>query len=350
MSSQPPGANKRLLLYAPNVHTGGGFVLLKALLESWPSTQPLFAWLDERARDSLGLRPDATIFWVSPSVKSRLAAEFSIRREGMPADSLLCFHGLPPLLKQRAKIILFQQNRNYLGNLPLSNFSWKTRQRLRYEQLISRLLRHRVTTYWVQTPSMRRNLIEWFGAGSVDVKVLPFALEIRDSQHLSKEGLEFLYVADGEAHKNHSRLVEAWRLLAEQGFRPELALTLAKRDSRLREEILRTSRDYDLRITDLGQLPHAEILSLYASARALIFPSLSESFGLPLVEASRMGVPIIASELDFVRDVCSPTETFDPKSPVSIARSVRRFLGHPETHLVPQSPSDFLTALFESPS
>jgi hypothetical protein len=38
-------------------------------------------------------------------------------------------------------------------------------------------------------------------------------------------------------------------------------------------------------------------------------------------------LPVLASELDYVRDLIEPAETFDPSSPVSIARAVRRFLG-----------------------
>ena len=66
-------------------------------------------------------------------------------------------------------------------------------------------------------------------------------------------------------------------------------------------------------------------MSHYKVSGALIFPSLRESFGLPLVEATKLKVPILASELDFVYDVCQPAETFDPKSPRSIARAVKRF-------------------------
>ena len=39
-----------------------------------------------------------------------------------------------------------------------------------------------------------------------------------------------------------------------------------------------------------------------------------ESFGLPLLEASSIDLPIIASESDYVRDVCEPAQTFDPNS------------------------------------
>ena len=47
---------------------------------------------------------------------------------------------------------------------------------------------------------------------------------------------------------------------------------------------------------------------------------------MPLVEANHFKLPVIASELDFVRDILDPVETFDPNSAKSISRSVKRFL------------------------
>ena len=45
-----------------------------------------------------------------------------------------------------------------------------------------------------------------------------------------------------------------------------------------------------------------------------------------LLEARALGVPVLAPERDYVRDVCEPRQTFDPASPRSIADAVRRFL------------------------
>lgn len=66
---------------------------------------------------------------------------------------------------------------------------------------------------------------------------------------------------------------------------------------------------------------------MYGQSRAAIYPSLFESFGLPLLEAKEAGLPVLASERDYVRDVIEPNITFDPLSPLSIARAVMRHLG-----------------------
>ena len=341
---------RRLVLYAPNIHTGGGLILLRTLLARWPrSGLELTVFLDSRAQDALPLPDGCRVHWVVASAASRLKAEFDLRRQASEAGSVVfCFHGLPPILPNRAKVIVFQQNRNYLGLNALRAFSLTTRIRLAFERLIGRSFRQRVTTYIVQTPTMERELTAWYRRGGhsdsmPNVRVLPFMDDLTSAaaQPGSDAVYDFVYVADGEAHKNHHTLLRAWTLLAEDGIRPTLALTLTPRDGSLRKEVGSANQDSNLAIVDLGLLPHGEVLALYRRTRALIFPSTSESLGLPLIEAARVGLSIRAGELDYVRDVCMPCETFDPSSPVSIARAVKRFLGISEFPISPCSPIAF---------
>ena len=140
-----------LVLYAPNVHTGGGFVLLRSLLAAWRGVVPLTAFLDSRARERLELPQGIKVSWVVASLNSRLKAEFGLRKAAGASDTVLCFHGLPPLLPSVARVVVFQQNRNLLGINALSQFAWKTRLRLTCERFISRAFRRRVSEYVVQT-------------------------------------------------------------------------------------------------------------------------------------------------------------------------------------------------------
>ena len=94
----------------------------------------------------------------------------------------------------------------------------------------------------------------------------------------------------------------------------------------------------------------SKISDLYLSSRALIYPSLSESFGLPLIEAKIFNLPILASELDFVRDVCSPVFSFDPNSPLSISNAVKRYLKIPFTTQKILSSKSFLKSVFSEDS
>lgn len=347
MMAVPPAVGGRLLLYAPNVHTGGGLVLLQALLADWRTDRPLLAWLDARARAHLNLPTDGQAQWISATPLSRLSGEFSLAAAARSDDRVLCFHGLPPLLRNVAQNIVFLQNCHYLGKIDLSESTRLVRWRQRFEQTLFRLGRHRVDSYWVQTPTMARELRNWWPAMPKPVHVMPYALPIgaaAGSGPQSKQW-DFVYVADGEPHKNHRTLVEAWALLAREGHWPSLALTLPARNTSLAQWVSRQAREQGLQIHDLGPLPHAEVLQLYRRAGALIFPSRGESFGLPLFEARELGLPVLASERDYVRDICEPVQTFDPESAVSIARAVRRFMGHGEPTVNPVSAASFLHAV-----
>lgn len=347
---------EKFVLYAPNVHCGGGFVLLRAVLESVPKSMSMTMFLDVRAREQLNLPKEAQVHWVIANASSRLSAEFALRRIAGAKDTVLCFHGLPPLLPTAAQILVFQQNKNYLGLNSLTQFAFKTRVRLIFERFVSWVFRHRVTEYIVQTPSMQHALSQWYGARALSeapvVRVLPFVNALPNPSDRNNVMLDwdFVYVADGEAHKNHRTLLAAWRLLAQDGLYPSLALTLSSRDAALKFNLEVLAVESGLRIEDLGQMSHENVLALYSRSKALIFPSTSESFGLPLIEATHLGLPILASELDYVRDVCSPVQTFDPASPVSIARAVKRFLAVPEPVLQLRSPQEFWRELLDTTS
>jgi len=326
------------------------------LLAYWPATRRRIALLDQRAQAQLTLPHEVEVHWVAPRALARLAAEWRLWRLGRRGDTVLCFHGLPPLLPQAARVLVFQQNRNYLGLNPLSAFKARTAVRLAFERLVSRVFRNRVDTYIVQTPTMAEALHVWHG-GAPKVFVRPFVDDWTPPRRTASPRWDFVYVADGEAHKNHRRLLEAWRLLIAEGQRPSLALTLGPRDAALAAEVdaLRATSGAD--VHNLPGLTREQVLALYADARALVFPSTSESFGLPLIEASRGGLPIVAADLDYVHDVCVPVLTFDPLSAASIAAAVQRFLERrPEApadaapRVAIGRPEDFWRQLYEDAS
>ena len=135
----------------------------------------------------------------------------------------------------------------------------------------------------------------------------------------------FLYPATPDPHKNHLNLFQAWRLLHNKGISAELHVTIAKGTPLSRR--IDSERADGIPIVNHGEVDSAGMMALYQNSSALIFPSKMESFGLPLLEATAAGLPILAAELDYVRDVSTPAETFDPESPVSIARAVKWHLG-----------------------
>jgi glycosyltransferase involved in cell wall biosynthesis len=132
------------------------------------------------------------------------------------------------------------------------------------------------------------------------------------------------YPAATWPHKNHKKLLEAMRLLSDKyNFDGNLVLTGVAKQSN--NEIL---GDIDrLRLTDrvkiLGYLPYGDIPSLYNLARLLVYPSLFEGFGLPLVEAMACGCPIVCSNVTAMPEVVKNAALFfTPTSEEDIADKI----------------------------
>ena len=345
----------RVIIYAPNSHVGGGVVLLKGLIKNWPKGVLLNGYFDSRAAEFLGLEKGPDINWVEPKITSRIKAEISLSKIVSSDDVVLFMNSLPPLFECRARVIVFLQNRNLVESISLREFKFRQVLRIATERTLAFWLRSRADEYIVQTDSFKRDLEKWYkGVGVVRnpiVTVLPFmescklstplVLDTRLSDH------DFIYVADGLAHKNHLALFNAWEVLAGEGVFPSLAITLPDTEMDLLNNLAQLQKK-GIKIINLGWLPHSEVLLKYEVSRALIFPSLRESFGLPLVEACKLNIPILASELDYVYDVCEPEETFDPTSPRSIGRAVKRFLDIRPSLRKIEAPESFVSYIFRS--
>lgn len=335
------------IVFAPNIHAGGGAVLLNDLIKSAKSYEIRY-YLDCRFKKIICIdADDKNITWVRTGIWGRLLSEVDLWMSSSKGARVLCLNGIPPLISSNAGIFLFIQNRIIIDKVDLSKFKLKTRIRISIEKLLFSFLKKKVNTFFVQTASMRNLLVKRVNQKRQHIKISPFGYLKVDHSRNIKNDWDFVYIADGEAHKNHCNLFLAWKILSEEGIYPKLAITLSDRDSRIKTLLDDLIKEHKLKIVDLGFVPHKDISSLYKSSHALIYPSLLESFGLPLVEASILDVPIVASELDYVRDVCAPVQTFDPKSPLSIARAVKRFMQYKEPDFCFDSPAAFLHQVFE---
>ncbi|OJW50121.1 MAG: hypothetical protein BGO67_01975 [Alphaproteobacteria bacterium 41-28] len=342
---QTTQSKRSLILHAPNIHIGGGLILLRDVLNT-KSRSIRWAQVDERSKTTLDLPTQIKKHYVKNTIFSRLLAEYRLWYNAKSTDSVLCFHGLPPLFPICGRVIVFVQNCILLEKNKLTGYPLQTKLRIFFERMWIKIIQRNSYRYIVQTPSMAIAAKRRLG-NDLNVTVLPFMpsndfLSQQKKTKNKQKKFDFVYVASGEAHKNHLNLLETWCLLGEEGLKPSLALTV---DPKLYPNLTRTIGRYEklgLNIFNFEELQTTDVFDLYQSSAALIYPSLAESFGLPLTEAHQLGLPILASERDFVRDILNPAQTFDPNSPLSIARAVRRFLDAPEPTREMRSTDDFL--------
>jgi glycosyltransferase involved in cell wall biosynthesis len=83
----------------------------------------------------------------------------------------------------------------------------------------------------------------------------------------------------------------------------------------------------DERLINVGRLNDAEVAGILEHASALLFPSIYEGFGIPPLEAMRVGCPVIASNIPAVRETCNGAALyFDPNDPLELADRMRAIL------------------------
>ncbi len=154
-----------------------------------------------------------------------------------------------------------------------------------------------------------------------------------DRQQFSSQKKEqtppfFLFVGNIKTHKNLSVLLKAFELL--QPTNLHLIIVgkkegLLSSDQTLDEHLRQSPLKNQIKL--LGEISSSELQTLYASASALIFPSLYEGFGLPPLEAMASGCPVIASNAASIPEVCQDAALyFSPRSPQELAEQMRRIL------------------------
>jgi glycosyltransferase involved in cell wall biosynthesis len=149
-----------------------------------------------------------------------------------------------------------------------------------------------------------------------------------DYNNPKKKIYDFIYPANLMPHKNHNNLFKAFILLSKKGIRPSLALTLNTDELKsVKYNLLKKK----INLNNLYNQNRKIFLNNFSKCKYLIYPSLNENIGLPLVEAHYLGLEIIASKLDFAKQYDFIDYFFNPLSPKDIASSVVRFLNKNKT-------------------
>jgi glycosyltransferase involved in cell wall biosynthesis len=318
--------------YAPRVHQSGGLALLLDLIANSPKSTRFL--LDARAEKEIPAVHQYSITWLKSGLLSYFTRELQLSqamRSSSPEDTLFCFGNLPPARKFAAHTIVYVQNRYVIKGAPLLGFRLLTRIRIQAERWWFELFKKNADTIWVQTETFADVLKSQ--DPRLQVAVVPFMdKEIQAAEKtpvLSAKDYDFLYLASPDPHKNHIQLFKAWMLLANWQIFPTLAISTTTGASPELRQALAEAKAAGAKISEIETFHPTDRWNYYWRSRALIFPSTLESLGLPMIEAKSVSLPILASEMDFVRDVCDPVETFNPSSPKSIALAVLRFLKLP---------------------
>jgi glycosyltransferase involved in cell wall biosynthesis len=137
-----------------------------------------------------------------------------------------------------------------------------------------------------------------------------------------------LYAGNVKPHKNLERLIEAFHIVRSRGL-DHLKLILIGDDISKYTALRRAVHRHQLHkyVRFLGFLPLETLAVLYRLAAVFAFPSLSEGFGLPLLEAMASGTPVVTSSVSSLPEVAGDAAVLvDPYDASSIADGIYRVL------------------------
>jgi glycosyltransferase involved in cell wall biosynthesis len=163
-----------------------------------------------------------------------------------------------------------------------------------------------------------------FSAGSADAAA--DAVIVR-SHGLEPRGYLFL-PAHTWHHKNHRAAVEALRVLRDRyGDRPILACSGGPREAQPALEAQIAACNLHQQVRFLGYCRRGDLAALFRQAACLVFPSLFEGFGMPVLEAMASGCPVVCSNTTSLPEIAGDAALLvDPEDPEAIAKAIRQVM------------------------
>jgi len=309
-----------ILVDAVYINDGGGKVLLDYLIDELEKTgKQIFYLLDKRvAGENFNIKASNTLQFME--------SNFSLRKKFYSSNkssftSILCFGNIPPNVKTTAVVYTYFHQLLFLkipADLPLHKkvLYWiKTN--------IVRGLKSNTNFWVVQSDLVATLLSQKYKVSTKSVKVLPVYKELPVSaSSIRREPKSFLYVSNATPHKNHLSLINAFCRFFDETKAGKLTLTVSDHYPAILNMINSKIKE-GYPIINNGFISQSELSALYASHEYLIFPSSTESFGLPIVEAIEKGCKVVAPDLPYVHAICMPSFTFKDNSESSIFAALK---------------------------
>jgi hypothetical protein len=245
--------------------------------------------------------------------------------------SIVYLSGTPPIIRNKAFIQSCFQNSNiFFKNSNVNFFIWLFS--LNSLRFFFFKLFHNNVDQWIVFSELSKNILMNNNIKDYKIKVVDlFNIEktLIEYNNLKRLNLRkkykrytLIYPADNLYHKNHVNLFIALKILAKSNIYPRVLLTL---DIKKNSKFVKLKKLYNLNV-DFKVLKRKDMTYAYKNSDALIYPSLNETVGLPIYEALRYNLTIIASNLPYVNQFIKSDLLFDPLDPIDIADKINFFL------------------------
>jgi glycosyltransferase involved in cell wall biosynthesis len=203
-----------------------------------------------------------------------------------------------------------------------------------YLDLTTRTSSRRATRILADSEATRRDLIAQYGVNAAKIDVVYPGVEglarasaqeiaaVRAKYRLPDR--YFLFLGTLQPRKNIERLVEAFRCYVDSGGDASLVLA-GKRGWLIEDTLTRAEQTLQSRLILPGYVEDNEVAALYSGALALVFPSLYEGFGFPVLEAMHCGTPVLCATTSSLPELAGDAAILvDPLDVQAIADGMAR--------------------------
>jgi len=298
-----------ILIDAIFINNGGGKVLLDYLISELEKIDtPIYYLIDERMQTSHPpIKKENVVQYFKPSYRKR--AQF-YRQEQDSFTKILCFGNLPPNRKTSATVYTYFHQLIYIS-IP-NEFSFKEKLFFLLKRRVLKHILHHTDFWIVQSNQTKLKLSEKFNLDSRKVLPIPFYPPFTAiNESIVRKKNTYLYVSNATPHKNHFKLIENFCAFYDKYKIGKLILTVDTNYPNVLH-LMDSKQKQEYPIENIGFVDRKTLYKTYLSSEYLIFPSLSESFGLGLIEAIESGCKVIAADLPYTYEVCEPSIVFDP--------------------------------------
>ena len=306
-----------LLIDALYINNSGGKILLDYLISELEKTdESIKYFLDIRIKENHPLiKKSNTVIYCKGSLIKR---HFFYKKLGKSIDKVFCFGNIPPTLKLEIPVYTYFHQRLFI----------KIPEELAFSQKIILWIKSKFfqkftanSQFWImQTKSIKNEFLHKFqNIEKHKIIFMPFYPPFSKAFTIvDKEKNSFLYVSNGSPHKNHQRLLKAFVKFYQKYKTGKLYITIGNEFLDLKKSIAAHQKK-GVPIVNVGFLNRKELYSLYTKSEFVVFPSLTESFGLGLLEAMENGCKVVGADLPYTHAVCKPSLLFNPYEIDSIA-------------------------------
>ena len=150
------------------------------------------------------------------------------------------------------------------------------------------------------------------------------AVSILEQNNISLKRPFFFHIGSSLPRKNRTGIIKAFRIFLE--YHPEYQMIFAGAPfSEIEEKVINNQSLKEDCILNVGRVTHEALNALYSLATGFIFPSFSEGFGWPVIEAQSCGCPVVYGNRTSLPEIAGEAGvSCDPTSPESISSALVR--------------------------